>query len=52
MASSKLTEDPKKFLKPDQVIVDGDSVESENDNTETVDDDDNYEQLRPAQSLL
>jgi hypothetical protein len=56
MVSTKSTETPKKegkILKPDQVKLDGDSRESENDNTDTVaDDDDYYERLGPDQSLL
>jgi hypothetical protein len=56
MASTKLTETPEKggrFLKPDhtpEIILDSDGEESENDNTETVNDED-YE-LGPDQSLL
>jgi hypothetical protein len=56
MASTKSTESSKeegKLLKTDQVILHGDSKESENDNTDTVaDNDDCYEQLGPYQSLL
>jgi hypothetical protein len=58
MAFTKLTETPKKkvnFLKPDQVpevIRDRDSEESEIDNSETVDDKEDCEQLGPNQSLL
>jgi hypothetical protein len=54
----KLMEPPKinlKFLKPPQipeVILDSDSDESENDNSETVDNADDYEQLEPDQSFL
>lgn len=54
MASTKSTETPKKegkFLKPDQIILDGDSKESENDTVDD-DDDDYHEQLGPDQSLL
>jgi hypothetical protein len=58
VAFTKLTE-PRKlkavFLKPDQipeVILDSDSEESEIDNNETVDDEEDYEQLGPDQSLL
>jgi hypothetical protein len=58
VAFTKLTEPPKLksvFLKPDQipeVILDSDNEESENDNGETVDDEEDYEQLGPDESLL
>jgi hypothetical protein len=58
VAFTKLTEPLKLkpvFLKPDlipDIILDSDSEESENDNSETVDDEEDYEQLGPDQSLL
>jgi hypothetical protein len=58
MASTQLTKPPKKkakFLKPDQipeVTLDSDSQEFENDNSETMDDEKNNEQLGLGQSLL
>jgi hypothetical protein len=58
MAFTKLTETPKKkvnFLKPGQVpdvIWDRDNEESEIDYSETVDDEEDCEQLGPNQSLL